>query len=247
MQLLKSIFSFLWALVPVLTATFTGLWGSNSRSNSFTLQHINRGVKGKSKQLASSQKDHFLYNSTVEKFDRERVSLQWSVFCVTNKVIYTRERESKKVNMNLVKVKLCVGDRRKDGGYKQYEHYLICTQLLFIVFWVVITLWHVYHPCSIDRMQKEQQRSVIRFVWSEGVKTGEMYGRLTAQHGYTCMRQREVYGWVERFKGEWTGVDGARSGRPSAVTVLRVSSRSINVSGRITKYQPWWNSVWNDH
>jgi hypothetical protein len=38
-------------------------------------------------------------------------------------------------------------------------------------------------------------------VWSEGVKTGEMYGRLTAQHVDKYMRQRKVYGWVEILKG----------------------------------------------
>jgi hypothetical protein len=38
----------------------------------------------------------------------------------------------------------------------------------------------VQHSCSIDRMRtKEEQRSVNRFLCSEGVKTGDIYGRVT--------------------------------------------------------------------
>jgi len=48
-----------------------------------------------------------------------------------------------------------------------------------------------------------------------GVKTGRIFGRLTAQHGANCKKQRSVYEWVERLKGGLTNDDDdARSGRP---------------------------------
>jgi hypothetical protein len=38
----------------------------------------------------------------------------------------------------------------------------------------------VQHSCSIDRTRtKEEQRSVNHFLCSEGVKTGDIYGRVT--------------------------------------------------------------------
>jgi hypothetical protein len=54
---------------------------------------------------------------------------------------------------------------------------------------------------------KRQQRSVIRFVWSEGVKIGKTYFRMKFQYCDKCVNQREVE-WVERFVEEWTSVDG---------------------------------------
>jgi len=39
---------------------------------------------------------------------------------------------------------------------------------------------------------KEEQRSVIRFLWSGGVKTGEIYGKMKVQYGDSCISQRKV-------------------------------------------------------
>ena len=47
---------------------------------------------------------------------------------------------------------------------------------------------------------KEQQRSVIRFLWSEGVSGDEIRGRLSAQYGKGVLPQRSVYEWIEKFK-----------------------------------------------
>jgi len=54
----------------------------------------------------------------------------------------------------------------------------------------------------------EEQRSVIRFLWSEGVKTSEIYRGMKVQCGDSCLSQGRVYEWVERFQ------NGQRSGRP---------------------------------
>jgi hypothetical protein len=48
---------------------------------------------------------------------------------------------------------------------------------------------------------KEQQRYVIRFLWSEGVETDELYGRMATQYGDSYMNQRKVHGLLERLKG----------------------------------------------
>jgi hypothetical protein len=46
----------------------------------------------------------------------------------------------------------------------------------------------------------EEQRSVIRFLWSEGVKPSEIYRRMKVQYGDSCLSQGRVYEWVERFQ-----------------------------------------------
>jgi len=36
----------------------------------------------------------------------------------------------------------------------------------------------------------EEQRSIIRFLWSEGVKPSEIYRRMKVQYGDSCLRHR---------------------------------------------------------
>ena len=61
----------------------------------------------------------------------------------------------------------------------------------------------------------EEQRSVIRFLWSEGVKPTHIYRRMMVQYGDSCLSQGRVYEWVERFRNERQNVsDEHRSGRP---------------------------------
>ena len=45
----------------------------------------------------------------------------------------------------------------------------------------------------------EEQRSVIRFLWLEGVKHSEIYRRMKVQYGDSCLSLGRVYEWVERF------------------------------------------------
>jgi len=46
----------------------------------------------------------------------------------------------------------------------------------------------------------EEQRSVIHFLWSEGVKPSEIYIRMKVQYGDSCLSQGRVYEWVEMTK-----------------------------------------------
>ena len=63
----------------------------------------------------------------------------------------------------------------------------------------------------------EEQRAVIRFITAEGVKPNEVYRRMSAQYGSSCLNQKNVYKWMERFKEGRTSKDEPRQGRPSEV------------------------------
>jgi len=66
---------------------------------------------------------------------------------------------------------------------------------------------------------KEEQRSVIRFLWSECVSGAEIHRRLSVQYGNSVSPQRSVYEWIEKLKNGRTNVtheEGA--GRPSTST-----------------------------
>jgi transposase len=62
----------------------------------------------------------------------------------------------------------------------------------------------------------EEQRTVVRFLWSEGVKSAEIHRRMLAEYGACTMHQRRIYEWIERFKEGRTSVtDESRPGRLS--------------------------------
>ncbi|PNF39899.1 hypothetical protein B7P43_G00920 [Cryptotermes secundus] len=66
---------------------------------------------------------------------------------------------------------------------------------------------------------KEEQRSVIRFLWSEGVSGAAIHQRLSAKYGNNVLPQRSIYEWFEKFKTGRTSVtheEGAR--QPSTAT-----------------------------
>jgi hypothetical protein len=63
---------------------------------------------------------------------------------------------------------------------------------------------------------KEEQRSVIRFLWVEGVKGAKIHTRLCTEYRDNALPRRSVYEWIEMFKNGWTSVmDAERSGQPS--------------------------------
>jgi hypothetical protein len=69
--------------------------------------------------------------------------------------------------------------------------------------------------CSI-----KEQRSVVRFLWAEGVKSVDIHHGILAQYGQSIMSQQKVYESVERFKSGLTRVsDEGRSGRPSTLRI----------------------------
>ena len=46
---------------------------------------------------------------------------------------------------------------------------------------------------------KEEQRSVIRFLNSEGVKPIEIHRRMKVQYGDACLSLQQVYEWTRKF------------------------------------------------
>jgi len=46
---------------------------------------------------------------------------------------------------------------------------------------------------------KEEQRSVIRFLSSEGVKPIEIHRRMEVQYGDGCLSLQLVYEWTRKF------------------------------------------------
>jgi len=76
------------------------------------------------------------------------------------------------------------------------------------------------------------------FLWSEGVKHSEIYRSMTVQYGDSCLSQRRVYEWVERFQnGRQNVSDEQRSGRPVSVateTVKQQIEQQIRDYRRVT-------------
>jgi transposase len=71
----------------------------------------------------------------------------------------------------------------------------------------------------ISDCTKEEQRSLIRFLWSEGVSGAEIHRRLVAQYGDSVLPQRSVYEWIEKLKNGRTSVTHEEGdGRPSTTT-----------------------------
>ena len=46
---------------------------------------------------------------------------------------------------------------------------------------------------------KEEQRSLIRFLSSEGVKPIQIHRRMTVQYGDACLSLQQVYEWTGKF------------------------------------------------
>ena len=96
---------------------------------------------------------------------------------------------------------------------------------------------------------QEEQRSVIRFLWAEGVKGAEIHARLCTHYGDNALSRRSVYEWIEMFKNGRTSVmDAEPSGRPSKSTTdekLEAARAIIFTDRRVTIEEiafPWHQS-----
>jgi hypothetical protein len=74
----------------------------------------------------------------------------------------------------------------------------------------------------LETCTKEEQRSVIRFLTSEGVKPIEIHCRMKAKYGDACLSQQQVYEWSRKFTICVTSVkDAPRLGQPHRVVTKR--------------------------
>jgi hypothetical protein len=51
----------------------------------------------------------------------------------------------------------------------------------------------------LENCTREDQRSVIRFLWPEGVKPREIHRRMIHQYGGSCMNEKKVYQAINRM------------------------------------------------
>jgi hypothetical protein len=73
---------------------------------------------------------------------------------------------------------------KRDAGITENAALRFLLYLASIFSSVVTTLCHVSHDDVIHRIHQEQ-RSVIRFPWSEGVRSIEMNGKIIGQYQYS--------------------------------------------------------------
>ena len=77
---------------------------------------------------------------------------------------------------------------------------------------------------------KEEQRSVIRFLWSEGVSGVAIHLRLSSQCGNSVLSQRSFYEWIEKLKNGRTNVMHDKgAGRPSMAITEDYTERACDM------------------
>jgi hypothetical protein len=68
---------------------------------------------------------------------------------------------------------------------------------------------------------KEEQRSVIHFLSSEGVKPFEIHRRMEVQYGDACLSLQQVYEWARKFLNSVSSVaDSPQPGQAHCVVTL---------------------------
>ena len=75
----------------------------------------------------------------------------------------------------------------------------------------------------LETCTKEEQRSVIRFLSSEGVKPKEIHRRMKVQYGDACLSLQQVYEWTRQFiNGISSVTDSPRPGQAQPVVTPEV-------------------------
>jgi len=76
---------------------------------------------------------------------------------------------------------------------------------------------------------KEEQHSVIHFLWAQGVLGAQIHLRMCAQYGDKVLSRRIVCEWIEMFENGHTSVtDAEGSGRPATATTTRMKKEPWN-------------------
>jgi histone-lysine N-methyltransferase SETMAR len=92
---------------------------------------------------------------------------------------------------------------------------------------------------------KQEMQSMIRFLDAQGAKPMEIYTRMLAKYGASCMSKTQVYEWVQKFKNRVQSVeDSPRPGQAhrgitpemiAAVDYLTRENRCITISDIATE------------
>jgi len=77
---------------------------------------------------------------------------------------------------------------------------------------------------------KEEQRSVIRFLWAEGLPGAQIHLGTCAQYVDKVLSRRIVCEWIEMFENGRTSVTDAESSRcPATATTTRNEERTLEL------------------
>ena len=71
----------------------------------------------------------------------------------------------------------------------------------------------------LQQCAKQQQRSVVRFLFSKGVKPIQIHHRMRIQYGDKCMSRTQEYEWTEKFKNSVTSVEDSPCLDPAFMAV----------------------------
>ena len=64
----------------------------------------------------------------------------------------------------------------------------------------------------MQQCTKQEQRSVVRFLFSEEVKPIDVCRRMRIPYGDRCLIRTQVYEWTEKFKNGVSSVESPRPG-----------------------------------
>jgi len=109
-----------------------------------------------------------------------------------------------------------------------------CDQSVGQAGWPCSSVWELTHcgedGCETYNCTKEEQRSVICFLWAEGVPGAQIHLRMCAQYGDKVLSRRIVCEWIEMFENGRTSVtDAERSRRPATATATRNEERTLEL------------------
>ena len=77
---------------------------------------------------------------------------------------------------------------------------------------------------------KEEQRSVMCFLWAEGVPGAQTHLRMCAQYGDKVISRGIIYEWLEMFEnGRTILTDAERSGHPATAMTTRNEERTLEL------------------
>ena len=77
---------------------------------------------------------------------------------------------------------------------------------------------------------KEEQRSVIRFLWVESVPGAQVHLCMCAEYGDKVLSRRFVYEWIGMIEnGRMSLTDAERSGLPATARTTRNEERTLEL------------------
>jgi hypothetical protein len=80
---------------------------------------------------------------------------------------------------------------------------------------------------KLENCTKKKQRSVIGFLWAEGVPGGQIHQRVCSQYGDNALFRTIGYEWIEMFEnGRKSVTDAERSGHPTTATMAQNKERA---------------------